>query len=175
MKKRLKYPNIKSDKKLLTKLQGNGDISSFRAFYGDGTFRIDTGGVMPAGIQIEYKGKVRVWGKAQGYEYHVGKKTIVIFSPAYDVQYQDIIFNYQGNFIPTKAMCVDWNTNALTTSPTNDKSEKWKDWGGSLVDATDVTISSHGNTTTSIWKNLGSNWKAYRQSDVVGRIPRKSK
>ena len=72
------FPNISANVARAKEIKQTGSIDYLRCYYGDGRFVLDSGLVMPAGIQIEYRGLIRMYEKLPGYEYFVGKNQILI-------------------------------------------------------------------------------------------------
>lgn len=170
MIKRQKYPNIKPTLGQLERLRKMGDLSQVSAEYGDGRFIIDSNGVMPAGVQIEYEGTLRLKDKIQGMEYFVGNKTIIMVSLGKEIKYTPILFKYDGLFKPTKLAVVDWNYTMLTCVPSDKRNNYiWGNWGG--LSNEEESLSNE----RALWKDVGSKWSDYGIKRVSLKGPRKSK
>lgn len=177
------YQNIRKDPEKLKRFQKLPPLGYVQSFYGDGKFYIYTGGAMPAGIQIEYKGIIRMYDKIPGYEYFIGEKTIVIINMGNEISYKEQIFSYEGKFTANNIMVVDWQLNAVYSHPTNNKIQTFNQLGGQQTFKNDTSIlaskteeNPSGEDVVTLWPNLGSHWGEYgNKGDRIGRIPKKSK
>jgi len=179
--KRLYY-NIKKNKSLLEKFKIKSGLEYVQSFYGDGKFNIYTGGIMPAGIQIEYSGIIRMYDKIPGYEYAIGEKTILIYNPGTDINYQNKLFSYEGKFKARNIIAVDWRIKAVYSHPTNNKRQTFNQLGGAQTFKNSIAVSASqteqnpsGEDVVTLWGNLGNKWDEYsNRGDRIGRIPKRS-
>ena len=182
MKKRL-FPIIKKDVDKYKSLRKNNSLIYVKSYYGDGKFLIHTGGPMPAGIQIDYHGIIRMYDKIPGYEYFIGEKKILIINMGKTISYKPHIFSYEGKFEATNIVAVDWSQNAVYSHPINNKKEIFNEWGGVQVFKTSTEVlasvteeNPSGEEGVALWPNLGNRWGEYKnKGEVVGRIPKRSK